>query len=390
MKVKSRGAIVSVPFNGGVAKYMPDNNSSNGWRMYEYFPYLCTRKNGFIETISYDDTIRSGKVKYYRYCLHETSRYGTPTVAESHYLSLTSPNRTEALVAYPCEFDLVVPNVSPLHIEALNYFAAGCVEQSVQLPVNVIEFKEIPSYLKSLPQALKNLKMNSKSIAKFSSGQYLAYQFGIAPLISDVKSSIESLRGLANHLKWLRAHEGKPVRVRYRKDISANNTPSTTFMPDATGTGQIRSMQYRAVYTATAVIVYDVSGLTDLEIKTRTLLRSFGFDDPLGVVWELIPYSFIIDWFFKVGKFLESFSPKITLPYKIIDSGWSIKIVDSRIQECYRYRPYKTGNPNTYGQTTKTYFRREPGLPISFSILESSPGLHQLALSLALAVQRIA
>ena len=34
--------------------------------------------------------------------------------------------------------------------------------------------------------------------------------------------------------------------------------------------------------------------------------RSLGLMDPLSVVWELIPYSFVVDWFIPIGTYLEN------------------------------------------------------------------------------------
>jgi hypothetical protein len=41
--------------------------------------------------------------------------------------------------------------------------------------------------------------------------------------------------------------------------------------------------------------------------------RSLGLTDPLSVVWEIIPYSFVVDWFLPVGTYLENLNviPKL-------------------------------------------------------------------------------
>jgi hypothetical protein len=37
-----------------------------------------------------------------------------------------------------------------------------------------------------------------------------------------------------------------------------------------------------------------------------TTLEEFGFHDPALVAWELMPYSFVVDWFLPIGDFLEA------------------------------------------------------------------------------------
>ena len=41
--------------------------------------------------------------------------------------------------------------------------------------------------------------------------------------------------------------------------------------------------------------------------------RSLGLTDPLSVAWELIPYSFVVDWFYPIGTYLENLNtiPKL-------------------------------------------------------------------------------
>jgi hypothetical protein len=43
--------------------------------------------------------------------------------------------------------------------------------------------------------------------------------------------------------------------------------------------------------------------ISDPTMKTVT---QFGISNPLLLAWELIPYSFVIDWMFPVGNFLSS------------------------------------------------------------------------------------
>ena len=38
------------------------------------------------------------------------------------------------------------------------------------------------------------------------------------------------------------------------------------------------------------------------------LLQQLGIANPASVVWELIPFSFVIDWVFDVGTFLDAFT----------------------------------------------------------------------------------
>jgi hypothetical protein len=44
-----------------------------------------------------------------------------------------------------------------------------------------------------------------------------------------------------------------------------------------------------------------------------SLARSLGLTDPLSVLWEITPYSFVADWFIPIGAYLENLNviPKL-------------------------------------------------------------------------------
>ena len=53
----------------------------------------------------------------------------------------------------------------------------------------------------------------------------------------------------------------------------------------------------------------------EIETRHQMILKSYqfvnefdglGFSDPASVLWELVPYSFVIDWFLPIGNFLEA------------------------------------------------------------------------------------
>lgn len=54
--------------------------------------------------------------------------------------------------------------------------------------------------------------------------------------------------------------------------------------------------------------------------------RQLGLVDPATVVWELIPYSFVVDWFLPIGSYLENLNQIPTL------SGRFLTIKSTRYQ----------------------------------------------------------
>lgn len=106
-------------------------------------------------------------------------------------------------------------------------------------------------------------------------------------------------------------------------------------------------------------------------------------------MWEAIPYSFVVDWFVRVGDFLGQFDQNLTLPYKLLDVGWSYKASETLENSAHGYYPFPF-DWQVVGTRTRTLYHREPGLPVAFSSISAGePGLRQLALGISLLVQKL-
>lgn len=60
---------------------------------------------------------------------------------------------------------------------------------------------------------------------------------------------------------------------------------------------------------------YAVEARAGVLAKIEDISRAsiWGLDQPIEAVWEIIPFSFIIDWFFNVGKVISSWTPNTGL-----------------------------------------------------------------------------
>lgn len=119
---------------------------------------------------------------------------------------------------------------------------------------------------------------------------WLEYWFGWVPLLRDVESAASLL---ASHVTGDFYHEiarssGKATRTwivkRNPRDI-AGNTP------------------VMERHEQSCRIKYDV--YYRLDSYARAALGQTGITNPSTVAWELMPYSFVVDWFVPVNKYLE-------------------------------------------------------------------------------------
>ena len=78
-----------------------------------------------------------------------------------------------------------------------------------------------------------------------------------------------------------------------------------------------------------------------LSNRLKAMLDSLGVRPDASILWNAIPFSFIVDWFFDVGGWLESLSSdNLEIPVHIDDFCHSIKVdysVELHMQRKYDY-----------------------------------------------------
>lgn len=121
---------------------------------------------------------------------------------------------------------------------------------------------------------------------------WLEYSYGWKPLLSDIYGSMELL---ANTY-----HMPKALRVSARKLEVRTTTPST----------HQRDRNVRTVTDSTRVVL-EFAEPTEW---TNTMSKT-GVSNPALLAWELLPYSFVIDWFVPIGTYLSNMDALLGLNF---------------------------------------------------------------------------
>lgn len=126
-------------------------------------------------------------------------------------------------------------------------------------------------------------KAVKKAKASDFGGAWLEYSFGWAPTVADIGNAIQVLQ-----------EPLKDVRIR-AKAKGTGYTITDSWPPSYWGQGK------KWTITDTA-LAYGV----DVAITNPNLYlaNKLGFVNPAQIVWELIPFSFVVDWFVNVEQFL--------------------------------------------------------------------------------------
>lgn len=135
----------------------------------------------------------------------------------------------------------------------------------------------------------------SRYIAKRSANSYLTTKFGILPAVEDIKSALLAHSRVKDRLAYLRARGGKFVPVRVRQDTYSDiaNLPLELTTSFSSYQWHCDSKMSRAVVGGWCRVREDLS----FGDTWSAYLQHFGVNKVAGLVWELIPFSFVADWF---------------------------------------------------------------------------------------------
>lgn len=175
---------------------------------------------------------------------------------------------------------------------------------------------------------------------------WLTARYGVRPIIMDIKNSYAALRALNDQLDR--------VIGRGRQDTTVEDQFATS--PTPVWEGQ----HYWRDETLTATIT--VRGWASHKFET-TWSKSFGAD-PLVTAWELIPYSFIVDWFISIGDWVSTLRPRFTGSYEGLASSTKVVVEQKLVSHWEVLVPSATasgGRTCTTIRTTERYQR----LPVS-------------------------
>lgn len=275
--------------------------------------------------------------------------------------------------------------------DAFRYFESGCAPVETLLANFAWELPDVKRLWPTLKEFFKVRKhtasnKETKRDLKSASSMYLGYNFGVVPLVGDLITIYQRLKGLSDHIAWLRKTSGKMTKVEFRTGLPLGTwDPNLPYYPPSTSEGNYRKItEHRAGFKAWAILTYDVSALSDIDLRTKTLMRSFGLNNPAAILWEAVPYSFVVDWVSNVGDLISRLEVPIKLPVVFHDCGFGAW-EESTFEEWCVY-----GGSHAKVRTVRTRgYSRRPGLPISISKLSlETPTAKQLSLGLALLGQK--
>lgn len=158
------------------------------------------------------------------------------------------------------------------------------------------------------------------SILRTIAGGFLNEQFGWENLLRDLKSLHGLLKSIEDRMRFLKETFGKPVILHYYEPNLQFTDVLPQFDEPLRGFGRrLTRKHFRCDYHATCTLVQRMSHIDDAIGWLRGIVSGLGLNNPLEAAWKVMPYSFVVDWFFNVSSYLAR-----TATIQPADSQWDV------------------------------------------------------------------
>lgn len=235
--------------------------------------------------------------------------------------------------------------------------------------------------------------------SKGPAGEYLNFMFGIQPTLADIQDLREAMRNQEKILAQYARDSGRLVRRRYEPDevVTVDKTTDTT-SGSCKFIGSVFPARHLLMGTLTKVTKTTdkmwFSGAFTYHLPREGLLRTVAELDRLyGVVpgtalaWELMPYSWLLDYKLSIGSALSNIDAfaqdGLVMPY-----GYVMRTRE--IVTDYTWTGSYGGSQIAVTATTTSVIKqRRAANPFGFGVLTGSLTARQLSIIAALGLSKL-
>jgi hypothetical protein len=240
---------------------------------------------------------------------------------------------------------------------------------TMSLPNFFLELDDIPRLFQLWKFKLgkaRQLARDAKKLANNAAGANLNWSFGWKPLIGDLQAIVSILLNVTQEIDQFEKavnelfHRSKSM-LSESDSVSGNNqylAETRTTWEGEVSRNVVAHLVYRAMPPAQ---------LKGLKKTLKVLTAALGFELNPRIIWDALPFTFVLDWFFEVGSFLNMYRiDTYQLPILYVDSYLQYKElvrIESSTEICYGRSDFSSW-PRSHGiVTSSVFFHRMPILP---------------------------
>lgn len=190
---------------------------------------------------------------------------------------------------------------------------------------NIVELRDIPRSVLQLQRTVKNFSKLFSSLAtstrlrkiifdvKRSSkdipSEYLSYHFGWKQTWKDVNELLASPAKISKRVKFLIDRSGKPTTFRSKRSFVSGASGVSAFDYEQFGDEYSQMYSSRVERTSELRLVinstFDFPPPTDMRFFWREYYKRLGIEPRVTDVYNLVPWTWLVDWFTGLGNYVE-------------------------------------------------------------------------------------
>lgn len=185
-------------------------------------------------------------------------------------------------------------------------------------------FERIIPYMQYSLSAKSRREAAAKWIS-YCNNLHLNYNFGWKPYVRDLKNSFDAVYNFEKRYSRFLSEAEKMLHRNVRDDPQVVKTAVTSSWGYTPTWRSYEEYDFTIVRTSTFDYAYRLSEAR-AGLRWREWLDALGLNPSVATVWEVIPFSFVVDWFTDVGGYLQS-----------LQTDWSQPDL-TMIQSCYGWK----------------------------------------------------
>lgn len=305
-------------------------------------------------------------------------------------------------------------NLADLEDMALKTILPG-IKAEISLPNFIYELKDFrgtietakklllaPDFIRAVKSLVIPKNASFRGLAGALAGHYLNYSFNLAPLVSDISKIYLALKRTERRLNDFVTRAGRVQSRHFRfawqeyPDISDDWTYGNRigFQNQwiMTEPGCQRQVLHDAtIFHAQVQYNYNYNGFQAEHARLLGYLDALGINLNPAIIWNALPWSFVVDWVFGISQYLDSLKvsnmePQINIHRYL----WSVLrrrriVVTTAVRNAYDDSfEYRTTLP----MVTQTAYRRQVKSLAASSIESSGLTMKEVSLGAALVIAR--
>lgn len=220
---------------------------------------------------------------------------------------------------------------------AVRYVRKGRLRQAAQMLDITVSRRKVRKF---------NKEYRRTDGARAIASGWLELQYGWLPLLSDIVGAAEAIA----------QRQSSEVRDRVRAKLSTERKWSSLTTNSNFDLFVDQSYQFEIStgiwFRSTGAVLQSLS--------------STGITNPVSVAWEVIPFSFIVDWFLPIGAWIDNFDATLGLSF---EKGYRTTFLRSQLDR----RAYGTENPSSNPRYRGMSMSNRKKVYVSRTVLVSFP-----------------